>query len=274
MIRRWWRAGWGWVKGSGRFLVERPVRLGVFISVVLVGFAAGYPFADAGFDYMWKDPNMCDDCHVHDYANAAYFRSVHAGVTTCHDCHKVPFMHYPAEAWMMVADRPKTAEDIGPTRVPSVLCGACHLKGSTEELTGPMTASLRKEIVKVDDSPMHKLHFQAKSRDPGTYLGAKHAAGESEADAREAATEHASESEGEAKGEEEMVIGCLDCHGSGGNFEAHRFTADRKNCLECHGGVAVAVGRLKELRCQECHFSGFVGERPTDVKEAAAAQPD
>ncbi len=270
MIRRLYRRGKDWAKDAGGYLVERPVRLVVVLAAFVGGGVAGYPIGDAGYDYGWKDPTFCSNCHVHDYADEAFARSVHAGVTTCHDCHKVPLTHLMAEGMLMVTDRPQTPEDISPTSLRSVVCEACHVAGNHEHLTGPMNDEMRAMVVKVDQSPLHRLHLEATSRDPGTYLGANH--GAPGADEHDEHDEHdapakplfAPETAGGHGREAVEGIVCLDCHGSGGNTAAHRFTADRQNCLECHGGIDVAVGRLAELRCQECHFSGFIGVRPGD----------
>lgn len=253
MIGRAWRALRLWSRDAGGFVLQRPIRLAAVGGGLVLGFFAGAPIGDAAYDYTWRDPNFCGDCHVHDYANENYFRSVHGGVTTCHDCHKVPLLHYPLELWIMVTGPPETPEDVGPTHVPSVLCGACHLEGSQEELTGPMTEELRPQIVKVDHSPLHRIHLEATTRDPGPYRGAHSAAA--------GLAQHKTDAP-RGLSEETGAMGCLDCHGSGGDLETHRFTAARSNCVSCHGALDVAGGRLKQLSCQECHLAGFVGRRP------------
>lgn len=185
-----------------------------------LGVAVGAPIADAGFDYTWRDADFCDDCHVHDYANARYWQSRHAGVTTCHDCHRVPIAHYPRNLWKLATVTYDDPSDIHTPAVPTLICGACHLQdGGHEELTGPMTDALRAQVVKVDRSPLHALHLEAT-----TALGAE--------------------------------IGCLDCHGSGG-ASAHRFSSAPERCLTCHEGLA-PTGGLAALDCRDCHIAGFV----------------
>lgn len=268
-IRALPRRGWTYVKDSGRYLVERPVRLALFGGAVAGGLVAGAPVGDAGYDYLWRDPNFCNDCHVHDYADEAWARSVHAGVTTCHDCHLVPFMHYPVMGLGTILDPPQTPEEVKKAHVASVICEACHLAVSDHELTGPMTDEMRTRIVKIDDSPMHRIHMDSETRDPGVYLGANHGSGDPHGGTAPATPDDHADAQGGGHGdEEEGAIQCMDCHGSGGNAAAHRFTAARTNCLECHGGIDVVVGRLTELRCRECHYNGFVGQPGT---EAAAA---
>lgn len=234
------------------FLASRPSRTLVVLASLLAGALTGVPVANSAFNYTWRDPDFCDDCHVHDYANAAYNRSVHVGVTTCHDCHKVPIRHYPRNLYDAVLARPKGPEDIHTPDVESVLCDACHSETSEEKLTGPMTEALRERVVKIDRSPLHRVHLDSDTRFPGEYRGGRH--GDEGGDS-ERAPRH------EPEGDE--VITCMDCHGSGGSEQAHRFAASRENCIQCHKGVDVTEGRLKTLRCQECHFSAFIGHSGT-----------
>ncbi len=233
-----------WLAETRAYLTERPVRLAVVTVALVLGVGVGVPAADNAYEYTWRAPEFCGDCHVHDYADEAYFRSVHAGVTTCHDCHVVPLSHYPRNLWMMVTDRPQVADDIHTPHVASVLCEACHTD-SDFHLTGPMTEELRARVVKIDESPLHRIHLDSPVRAPTAFLGG--------ADADDTPREGFLE---------ERVITCMDCHGSPGNEEAHRFTASRDNCLTCHEGIDLHGGRLDDLLCQECHFQGFVGASP------------
>lgn len=267
-MRAWLGRKWAWAKGAvvgaWRYMAERPVRLAAFGGAILGGAIAGAPVGDAAYDYMWRDPYFCDDCHVHDYADQAWGRSVHAGVTTCHDCHLVPVSHYPVMTVGTILNPPSTPEEVKNAHVASVICEACHLAASTHELTGPMTPEMRTRVVKIDESPLHRLHMDSPTRDPGTYLGANHGTGDPHGGAT---ADEGGGDEGHGGHGDEGAIKCLDCHGSGGDDATHRFSAARANCLACHGGIDVEVGRLTELRCRECHFTGFVGrpgvEAPT-----------
>jgi hypothetical protein len=233
------------------FLAGSPSRTLVVFACLLAGALTGVPVASSAFNYTWRDPNFCDDCHVHDYANTAYHRSVHVGVTTCHDCHRVPLRHYPRNLYVTFLRRPQGPEDIHTPDVESVFCGACHSEESDEVLSGPMTEALRQRVVKVDHSPLHRVHMDSDTRFPGEYRGGHE---EALGDVREEMG-HALAREG--AGEEGIT--CMDCHGSGGSELAHRFTASRENCIECHEGVDISEGRLSTLRCQECHFQAFIG---------------
>ena len=92
---RWLRGIWAWLRASASHLRAHPAHLVIVLCALGVGAIAGIPAGQGGFHYVWRDPHFCNDCHVHDYADEAYFRSVHADVTPCHDCHRVPIMHYP-----------------------------------------------------------------------------------------------------------------------------------------------------------------------------------
>jgi nitrate/TMAO reductase-like tetraheme cytochrome c subunit len=149
---------------SRRYLQDlraQPWLLGVILLGLLAGGFAGAPVGQAGFEYTWKDANFCDNCHVHDYANEAWFASIHADLTTCHDCHRVPMRHYPKNLYLMAFDRPQTHDDIHTPDVHSVICEQCHNSENTEELTGPMPESVRRQLPKVDTSPLHAAHLSA-----------------------------------------------------------------------------------------------------------------
>ncbi|MBW1881523.1 MAG: NapC/NirT family cytochrome c, partial [Deltaproteobacteria bacterium] len=119
------------------FLAGSPLRTLLVVVSLLAGALTGVPVANSAFNYTWRGADFCDDCHVHDYANTAYARSVHVGVTTCHDCHKVPIRHYPRNLYVTFLRRPQGPEDIHTPDVESVLCDACHSAESEEGLTGP-----------------------------------------------------------------------------------------------------------------------------------------
>ena len=252
------RRAWASIKDAAGFVRERPERMVAVAGALLAGLIIGAPIGDAGYDYTWRDPYFCDDCHVHDYADEAWARSIHAGMTTCHDCHKVPVSHYPVMTLGAIFARPQSPEEVKKAHVPNILCEACHVAASTEHLTGPMTDEMRAQIVKIDDSVLHRAHLDSKTREPGAYLGEGHG---TEGAAEPEPNPHHDDEEGES------AIKCLDCHGSGGNEEAHRFTAARSNCLSCHTTLDVSVGRLTELRCRECHYTGFIGA-PGEVASA------
>lgn len=250
---------------SGRWLVAEPWRLVVVLLAAVAGAAAGVPAGNAAFHYTWKDARFCDDCHIHDYANEAWARSAHADLTTCHDCHRVPIAHYPRNLWMTAFDRPEGPEDIHAPDIPIVVCAQCHLEdGGHEPLTGPMPDEVRKAVVKVDHSPLHKAHLDAASRVPAAYQGG--------------ATKLA-----------EGTIACMDCHGSESN-RAHRFEPTTETCVACHQELHVptrpaAVGGAappgshppdltpattagadsnafapEALPCRQCHLGGFLAE--------------
>jgi len=253
-IKTIWRKGKNWTVGSWRFLREEPARLGVIGIAFGAGILAGLPPAQAAFNYTWRDPDFCDDCHVHDYANEAYWRSAHAHVAVCHDCHKVPVMHYPIELYGLIFHEYNGPEDFRAPKIQAVDCYMCHLTNPDHvDLTGPMTDDLLDKVVKIDGSPLHVAHMNAESRWPTPQAGGpKDPQGDPVPLER---TEHDLRFHNEAQ---PTVISCQDCHGAEDN-RAHRFEARRDNCLSCHTEIEQAEGRLAAVECYECHYKGFAG---------------
>lgn len=242
-----------------RFVGSSPARVLLVLVAFSAGAVAGYPVEEKAFDYMWADYRFCDDCHVHDYANEAYERSVHFGLTTCHDCHLVPIRHYPWNLYRKIFDPPQTEADITRPHVSTLICTRCHsAEADDEPLTGPMPESIRQRVVKIDHSPLHKAHLGSKKRTPGAYQGGKENP-EADHEIKERAA-HSVDGHGTIRPSWDAgEIMCMDCHGSVNN-RAHRFEATRDNCLACHEGVKMPDPRLSQLECRECHYEGFIGE--------------
>ncbi len=242
-----------WLSGCWAEIVQSPRSKVAAASSLLLGAAVGVVPEQHIYNYMWRDPAFCADCHVHDYANEAYERSVHAGLTTCHDCHLVPIRHYPRNLYVTVFDTPQGPEDITRPEVPTVVCTRCHSKeADSEPLTGPMPQELRARIVKVDDSPLHRAHMESETREPGAAKGG----GEEQAQKEEEG--HAPELHLKQMSWDKGVIGCVDCHGSDAN-RAHRFEATRESCVECHEDTTLHGGTMATADCRQCHLSGFLG---------------
>ena len=244
-----------WLRDSGRHLLTSPVHLAIVGVALVLGALAGVPAGEGAYHYVWRDPHFCNDCHVHDYADESYFRSVHADVTTCHDCHRVPLMHYPRNLVMTPGLYGSEEQLEHVPHVDEVICSACHVADAHGHLTGPMTDEVLTRVVKIDQSPLHRVHLDAAVSDPGTGRGG----GESHGEAAEGHGEaHGTDGGAHGGSGEEGAITCMDCHGGPSN-RAHRFPANRDNCLQCHEGISESAGRLSELQCHECHFEGFVG---------------
>lgn len=241
---------------AAAFLRANPSSLLVVLAALGAGALAGVPVQKAGYNYLWRDSRFCDDCHVHDYANEAWAKSVHGGVTTCHDCHRVPIRHYPRNLVVTLFDTPQTEADIPRPAVSTQICSQCHLRSGMEEpLTGPLPEEVRAQLVKVDDSPLHKVHLEATSRLPSAYQrGKKDLSGQT-------ALSPADDSHEGAAG----AILCADCHGAGPN-RAHSFEATRDNCVLCHREPAGHAGGAARLDCRDCHLSGFLAPATTAAK--------
>lgn len=242
-----------WLRDNRAYLLAQPSALLVVVVTGLAGVGAGIPTGDHLYTYMWRDPMFCGDCHVHDYANEAWEQSVHAQLTTCHDCHQVPIRHYPRNLFVTVFDRPETPEDIPAAHVGTVLCEQCHSQaGAAAPLTGPMPDDLRGMVAKIDGSPLHRIHMDAKDRVPSQYKGGHGKAKEAEpSDAKR--PDHDTPS----------GVVCLDCHG-GADLDVHTFAADPRDCETCHEGITPADERGDALSCLDCHGPGFVSTGTTD----------
>lgn len=243
----------GYLRSTRVWLLVHPASLAVVTVALLCGSIAGIPAGGRMYDYMWRDPRFCDDCHVHDYANEAWARSVHSRLTTCHDCHRVPIRHYPENLYLAIFDRPQVPEDIPRPEVEMVICEQCHsAAGAQAALTGPMPNELRALVVGVDDSPLHTLHLHADGRVPALYAGG---GAEAHGGTAGAAAVDGSGSREEAAAD---TIVCLDCHG-GERLEVHRFTATSEACESCHEGIRPADESGRSLSCLDCHAQGFLG---------------
>ncbi len=260
-IKNTWRGFKGWLGRVWRATTASPAAVGLSLAAFVGGIALGFPFADNAYDRVWVDPHFCSSCHIHDYADEAYFRSQHAGVTTCHDCHQVPLIHYPGNVYgVLFKDYSDPENAIKRPHVKNVLCANCHVEGYESHLTGPMTDEMRARVVKINDSPLHKVHMLAEVRVPPPAKGGPHGADP------EAVTAAAQQEWAEHGAEETTAIACMDCHGSPYN-RAHQFLPTRAACLQCHTSIDKSGGRLSTLKCQECHFAGFTG-RPGNPEAA------
>ncbi len=231
-----------WLRTEFSWWGEAVYRIPVVAAALLTGTVFGAPVGQGVYQYTWADARFCDDCHVHDYANEAWEASIHRNLTTCHDCHRVPIRHYPKNLWMAAFDRPQGEDDIHPPDVETVVCEQCHSReAELEELTGPMSDELRELVVKIDASPLHRVHLDAEARNPGSYRG-----GNLNDD-----DDHDNHESGEP-------INCMDCHGAANN-RAHRFESTAENCLGCHEDQKVKLREPLDLDCRECHFQGFLG---------------
>jgi hypothetical protein len=190
----------------------------------VLGGIVGRPLGERIYAYQWSDARFCNDCHAHDYANEAWERSAHAGLTTCHDCHRVPIRHYPRNLWVTITTPPKTPQDIPHPEVPVVICEQCHVgRCDPHELSGPMDATLCDQVVKVDGSRLHAAHLDADHAEPGG-------------------------------GPSDERVVCEDCHG-GRVDEPHRFESSRVACTRCHEDHEAET--VAGLPCRQCHGGDF-----------------
>jgi hypothetical protein len=245
------RRSWRWTVGW--FGLDR----GVILPALLVLAASGSLGGVAGYQgylYMWIAPEFCNACHIHDYALEDWRNSIHGDVVTCHDCHRVPLMHYTKTLLHSVYKRPNFPEDLHHLpRIPNESCESCHLAAAADDvhLDSPMPRSVFERIVRVDDSPAHRLHMQATTRDPGEARG-----GAGGAPTRpQRLSDHGPRADELGLGP--GVIECIDCHGSEAN-RFHNFFARAENCTACHEDLTVRGEHLEQFDCRHCHFQDFL----------------
>ncbi len=254
----------GWPRRLARrfartFSLDRgslAVAVVVFLASSVAGSAVGY----RGYLWAWIDPEFCYICHIHDYAVEDWRRSIHGEVVTCHDCHRVPLMHYTRTLVHTFYDRPTFPEDLHELpRISSETCESCHLAQAAafHELSSPMPEEIFESIVRVDESPAHVWHMEASARDPGDARGGS---GGGPARTRRLPQHGLTATEvGYGTGN----IECIDCHGSEAN-RFHNFQARAENCYECHEDLKVRGDHLSDFDCRHCHFQEFLA--PGDVR--------
>lgn len=213
---------------------------------MVVGTIPGYRL----YEYAWKNPNFCLNCHVHDYAVHGWSQSIHGQKTTCHDCHQQRLRDYLREMAMMIYNPPQFPKDLHHTPyVKPELCSACHLSddSGTRQLTGPMSREELDLIPKVDLSFLHKVHLNKTTElkllnDRQDQLQV--------AEALKVELDY-----GRTKAEQ-RPIGCADCHGGPTN-RGHNFSAVDLSCARCHV-TARHSPVASQSGCRLCHFADFM----------------
>lgn len=259
--KRLFHKAWDWFGLDRRTLL---LAVPVFAASGVAGGLAGYQ----GYRYAWIAPDFCNTCHIHDYALSDWKHSIHGEVVTCHDCHRVPLMHYTKTLLHTFYERPSFPEDLEHLpRISNETCESCHLEEAVayEDLSSPMPREFFERIVRVDDSPAHRLHMNATSRDPGEARGGAGGAPE---------RKHRLNQHGPTAGELGFgsgTIECIDCHGSEAN-RFHNFFARDENCIVCHEELTVRGEHLRDFDCRHCHFQDFLPPYGT-VQATAPEEP-
>lgn len=243
------------------FCKVRYIELIIVAAVFLpIGSYAGY---EAGI-WMVKDPDFCEACHVHDYANEAWEVSIHGQKDiTCHDCHHQSLTDNVKSAIYLVSpihDASKLIHSV--PVVKDYVCQKCHdsrvdgLGSIFHGVLMDMPEEKYNSIAKVNNNRLHKAHLEAESRFPYKSLNWNIPA-EPEKDFSKDFTPGNLINFGQ---KEESAIHCRDCHGSKSN-RAHNFAPVRENCEQCHN----AIRDMDELHshphnrnCLLCHVDGFV----------------
>jgi len=233
---------------------------GVFF---LLGAIPGGVLGFKAYRFSWVDPRFCFFCHIHDYANIAWKKSGHGEVTTCHDCHHIPLLHYTYIGAKTFINRPTYPEDLEqPPDIPNDLCIQCHVRGAIkrENWTNPLQYDRLKKIPAVDVTAGHRWHMGALTDKPTVEVLKNQSA--------KATVERGFNPKG--------IINCRYCHGSKAN-RPHNYRATDANCRSCHADSHLSDQlRFAGTDCLLCHINAFVLDyrnpaaqplRPEQVKE-------
>ncbi len=251
---------------------------------ILIGAILGaYPGYKA-YEYTWIDSGFCTSCHIHDYANTSWKKSIHGSITTCHDCHHQPLVQYFDEAAALILKKPQFPVDM--KHVPYVdkhLCESCHWdfgKAGHPHVAGPLQEHQLKDIPKVSNTRLHKLHLSKEVSMP--YPKQQHLdEGFSKGDiAPKVKSANQASAESEAKGSHDSgsetfpkrSITCVDCHGGMAN-RAHNFSATDVSCVRCHKATHKVFDPTKvqtTFGCRNCHFIEFMVETETGPEAVKA----
>jgi len=99
----------------------------ILIALFVLFFIAGVGLAGYKVNHYFEhDPDACQLCHVHDYAQERWAESKH-NVITCHECHHSSKKEQVVQLYRFVFLGQKTVEPRhGKIIVPSKLCMECH----------------------------------------------------------------------------------------------------------------------------------------------------
>lgn len=221
--------------------VAAALGLAAFLVAALPGGYFGYE----AYRFAWTDPRFCFTCHIHDYANIEWKKSVHGDTTTCHDCHHIPLLHYTYIGAKALLDAPEYPNDLKhPPSIPDDLCIKCHVRSviKRENWTLPLQFDKLKKIPAIDFTAGHRWHTASETTkpEPAVLL---------DKTAKEAVQEGF---------QPRHILNCWRCHGAEHN-RAHQYKATNYNCRSCHADSHLAE-QLKFVGadCLLCHINAFV----------------
>jgi hypothetical protein len=226
----------------------------------VIGIYPGYK----AYEYTWVESGFCTQCHIHDYANVSWKKSIHGAVTTCHDCHHQPLVQYFQEAAALVLDKPQFPSDM--RHVPHIdkhLCETCHWDFGTKgrpDVAGPLSAHDLMDLPKVSNTHLHKLHLAKKVKLPlpkGQSLSLQKGVDLVKNTMIDHTPGHQQTGEWP-----ERAVTCVDCHGGIAN-RAHNFGATDIACVRCHNAKDNRFSPThvqSKHGCRGCHFMEFMVE--------------
>ncbi len=206
--------------------VSRKAR--IIIALFILFFLVGVGFAGYKInDYFENDPNACQLCHVHDYAQERWAQSKH-NVVTCHECHRSTKKEQVVQLYRFVFLGQKQVEPRhGKIIVPSQLCMECHWEGNPKY---PAAAKVNKSRYHAKHVFMEKIEC---TRCHG-YVAHKFLPEE------RFCTQCHKDKEVHGTGMEKLA--CINCH----TDRTEDLKPGRNKCLFCHGDESVRKKLIAE----------------------------
>jgi len=195
--------------------ISRKAR--IIIALIILFFLIGVGFTGYKInDYFENDPDACQLCHVHDYAQERWAQSKH-NVVTCHECHHSTKKEQVVQLYRFVFLGQKQVEPRhGKIIVPSKLCMECHWEGNPKY---PQAA-------KVNKSRYHAKHvFMEKIECTQCHGYVAHKFLPEERFCMQCHTDK------EVHGTGMEKLACINCH----TDRTQDLRPGRNKCLFCHG---------------------------------------
>ncbi len=206
--------------------ISRKARIIIVVFILL--FVTGIGFTGYKInDYFEHDPNACALCHVHDYANEAWAKSVHKEVT-CHECHHSTKKEQVVQLYRFVFMGQKMVEPRhGQIIVAWKICIQCHWEKDKRYPDAPV----------VNRSRYHAKHVFIEQIECAKCHG--YVVHNFLPEERFCVNCHTGR---EVHGTGMEKLACINCH----TDRTPHLRPDREKCLFCHGEESIRKKLIEE----------------------------
>jgi hypothetical protein len=220
----------------------------IMVSLLLIISALGIVLAVRYYNYIQKNPQFCNSCHLMEEAYTAWKLSGHRNVV-CQDCHQLGMIEQNRLLIKFVFTRDRKTPEPHGNQTPWKVCSGCHWNAASQG------------SVSVNKSTGHARHvFTEKLACMDCHSRKVHAF---RPDAEACLRCH---KDWKIHGAGMEHISCLRCHAFSPKRQ-YPFIPDRQECLSCHRKSSrtsfpdkVPMARLN---CYECH-KPHARIKPTD----------